>query len=257
MARRRKPISFDLLISGDKDELVRVIDDLRKKRPCGPQQDLHAEDYENYYGNDAHLNDSIQEKRKVRREGGGYTNYQLYTIAKVLGCEGSYVNDWTIRNAISEKVYGYALSAAARTRRTNRLTERLRGGYRDAIRNGDVGDSVFGVYMRSTADDRSDQDYQVQVVARSDDEAETIASTLFGYALGEVSSTDFIREGTASDTMKQNEKARQKTVSHIEGKRNMITKLQAEITDLEAAGEAISMYSISAFSGGEDASVDI
>ena len=256
MARRRKPINFDLLTSGDKDELVRVIDDLRKKRPCGPQQDLHAEDYENYYGNEARLKDSIQDERKVRREGGGYSNYQLYTIAKVLGCEGSYVNEWTIRTALREKVYGYGLSAAGTTRRTNRIAERLRGGYRDAIRNGDVGDSVFGVYMRSTGEGRSNQDYQVQVVARSDQEAETIASTLFGYALGDVCSTDFVSEGTASDTMKQNEKARQKTVSYIEGKRNQIAKLQAEISDLEAAGEAISMYSISAFSG-DDAGVDI
>jgi len=257
MARRRKPINFDLLTSGDKDELVRVIDDLRKKRPCGPQQDLHAEDYENYYGTTAYLNGEIQETRSVRREGGGYSNYQLYTIAKVLGCTGSYVNEWTIRNAITEKVYGYGLSAAGRTRRTNRITERLRGGYRDAIRDGDIGDSVFGVYMRSTGDGRSSQDYQVQVVARSDQEAETIAATLFGYALGTVCSTDFVSEGTASDTMTQNEKARQKTVSYIEGKRSQIAKLEAEITDLEAAGEAISMYSISAFSSGEDAGVDI
>jgi len=257
MARRRKPINFDLLTSGDKDELVRVVEDLRKKRPCGPQQDLHAEDYENYYGTTAYLKEEIQGKRGVRREGGGYTNYQLYIIAKVLGCTGSYVNDWTLRNALREKVYGYGLSAAATTRRTNRLTERMRGGYRDAIRNGDIGDSVFDVYMRSTSDGRSSQDYQVQVVARSDQEAETIATTLFGYALGSVSSTDFVSEGTVSDTMTKNEKARQKTVSYIEGHRARITKLQAEIADLEAAGEAISMYSISAFSGGEDAGGDI
>ncbi len=257
MAKRRKPINFDLLLSGDKDELVRVIDDLRKKRPCGPAQDLHAEDYESSWDNTAYLNDTIQESRKVRREGGGYTNYQLYTIAKVLGCEGSYVDEWAIRNALSEKVYGYGLSAAARTRRTNRLTARLRGGYRDAIRNGDVGDSVFGVYMRSTGEGRSSQDYQVQVVAGSDEEAETIAATLFGYALGEVHSTNFVKEGTASDTMHQNERARKKTINNIEGKRTQIAKLQAEIANLEAAGEAISMYSISAFSGGDDAGVDI
>ena len=256
MARRRKPIDFDLLTSGDKDELVRVIDDLRKKRPCGPQQDLHAEDYEDCWEG-ARLSEAIQESRKVRREGGGYSNYQLYTIAKVLGCTGTYVNDWTIRTALREKVYGYGLSAAGTTRRTNRITERLRGGYRDAIRNGDVGDSVFGVYMRTNGEGRSNQDYQIQVVARSDEEASTIASTLFGYALGDVCSTDFVQEGNVSDTMTKNEKARQKTVSYIEGKRKQIAKLQAEITDLEAAGEAISMYSISAFDIGEDAGVDI
>ena len=64
-------------------------------------------------------------------------------------------------------------------------------------------------------------------------------------------------KGSRLAAMKQNETARKKTVSYIEGKRNQIAKLQAEITDLEAAGEAISMYSISAFSGGEDAGVDI
>ena len=257
MARRRKPIDFDLLTSGDKDELVRVIDDLRKKRPCGPAQDLHAEDYENYYGNEARLKDSIQESRGIRREGGGYSNYQLYTIAKVLGCTGTYVNDWTIRTALREKVYGYGLSGAAQTRRTNRLTERMRGGYRDAIRNGELGDSVYGVYMRTNGEGRSNQDYQIQVVARSDEEASTIASTLFGYALGDVCSTDFVQEGNASDTMTKNEKARQKTISYIDAHRARIIKLQAEIADLEAAGEAISMYSISAFNGGEDAGVDI
>ena len=255
MARRRKPIDFNKISSGDNDELRRVCDDLRLKRPCGPKQNLHAEDYENNW-NGACLKESTTNDGVLRTEGGGYTNYQLYMIAKALDITGTYVCDWTLKSSLTT-IYNHELSASALTRRTNRLNERLRGGYRDAIRNGDVGDSVFGVYMRSTANDRSNQDYQVQVVARSDGEAETIASTLFGYALGEVHSTDFVKEGTACDTMNVNEKARKKTVDSIQSKRNLITKLHAEINDLEAAGEAISMYSISAFSGGEDAGVDI
>jgi hypothetical protein len=257
MARRRKPINFDLITSGNKDELRRVCDDLRLKRPCGPNQDLHAEDYTNYYDGAAHLSATIQESQGLRREGGGYTNYQLYTIAKAMNCTGTYVDDWDIRRALLN-VYGHNMSQSASTRRTNRITERLRGGYRSAIQNGDVGDSVYGVYMRTErTKDRCRQDYQVQVVASSDQEAQTIASTLFGYALGEVQSTDFVKEGTASDTMTMNEKARQKTLSYIGTKRDEIAKLTNEINDLEAAGEAISMYSISAFSSNEDAGVDI
>ena len=257
MARRRKPINFDLLTSGDKDELLRVVEDLRKKRPCGPAQDLHAEDYENYY-NDARLKDSIQENRNVRASGGGYTNYQLYQIAKTLGVEGTYVDEWAVRRSLVENVYGYEMSPAARTRRTNRIVERLRGGYRDAIRNGDIGDSVFSVSMSKYNENGSGRtDYRVRVVAKTDNEATTIASTLFGYALGEVRCSEFVKEGNASDTMIVNEDARKRTVRQIEEKQKAIAKLQAGIADLEAAGEAISMYSISAFAGGECASEDI
>ena len=256
MARRRKPINFDLINSGNKEELVRVIEDIRKKRPCGPKQDLHAEDYENRWDG-AYLDEAKALARGVRREGGGYTNYQIYQIAKALGCTGSYVDEWTIRRALSEKVYDYSLSGAARTRRTNRLVERMRGGYRDAIRNGDIGDAVFSVMMQKYNENGGGRtDYRVQVVARTDEEAKTIATTLFGYALGEVRHAEFIKEGTASDTMKQNEAARLRAATAIEEKEKMIAKLTASIDDLHAAREAIAMYSISAFSGAEETSED-
>jgi len=235
MARRRKPINWSLINEGNKDELRRVVEDLSKKRPCGPLQNLHAEDYEEFY-DEARLPGD-------RPHSGGYSDEQGYLVGKLLGCTGSNASEWDIRTGLRD-LYGWShFSKAGLTRRSRRLERRLSAGYRTAITEGKIGDGVWNVIMR----DQYGHRYDISVVAQSKESAEQIAATLFGYALGEVQYAEFQVQGDASGTQYRNGRARDRAAAQVKRLNKEIEKSKKIVEQYEAAMEAIDMYSVTAF----------
>ena len=237
MARRRKPINFDLINSGNKDELKRVLEDLAKKRPCGPEQRLHAEDYEECWDDSAQLPGD-------RPHSGGYSDIQCYNIAKLIGVTGAHVDEWDVRQGLRE-LYGWGhFGKSALTRRSRRLRKRLGHGYRVAVSEGMIGDSIWHVSMRNTD---AGADFEIAVVASSQDTAKQISESLFGFALGEVRYTEFQKQGDASGCQAKNTRARERAERMIADYKSRIAMLQKKVEVYEAATEAIDMYSITAF----------
>ena len=251
MARRRKPINFELITSGDKSELTRALDDLRLKRPCGPNQDLHAQDYEDHcYGVPRIINRKYSDRSDTA---GGYTDLQIFQIAKACGVSGDSLCTWKMKYQIDGLNIWPTLRQGGWTRRMNRLGERMSQPYRRAVREGKVGESVFCVRMQ-----RDHQDYNmrerndVYVNATGEAEAEAIANTLFGYALGHAANCAFISTGGLGDCVSGNEKTRIEIAQRVKKAQKQIATLHEQIESWEASREAIGMFTLSRMSESED-----
>ena len=250
MARRRKPINFELINSGDKSEIRRVLDDLRLKRPCGPEQNLHAHNYEDRSWETPTLRGN-PDTMTLDVQGGGYTDLQLFQVAKAVGIEGDSVSNWDLRWKL-DNVWP-DIRKAGLTRRTNRIAGRLSGPYRRAIREGKVGESVFRVRMQ-----RDHEAYHLRgradvfVNAIGQNEAETVANTLFGYACGHAAHAEFVSTGGMGDCVAGNEKTRNILHKQIVKAHAEIKKAQEQIEAWETSREALGMFTLSRMSENED-----
>mgnify|MGYP001216961655 CR=1 FL=1 len=251
MARRRKPINFELITAGDTGELTRALDDLRLKRPCGPNQDLHAEDYEEHPWSLPRL---VNERYGDRSDGaGGYTDLQIFQIAKACGLEGDSFCGWSLKWKLDNLGIWSEIGQAGMTRRINRLNERMSQPYRRAVREGKVGESVFKVRMQRDAEDyhlRERND--VYVNASGAAEAEMIANTLFGYALGHAAHCEFQSTGGLGDCVAGNEETRNQLAKRVAQAQREIAQLQQKIESWEASREAIGMFTLSRMTESED-----
>ena len=142
MARRLKPINFDLVLAGDEAESQRLLKDLLTKYPKGADGSRRKEFYAKHdsYNWDSpyYLSRAVGVKQE---EAWGYTPEQIYKVFRRWGFEGLYFSEWDaaqmLHNIDFEIFHG-----AKKTRSSRRLSSRF-GCIFNSIRRGELSDDLM------------------------------------------------------------------------------------------------------------------
>jgi hypothetical protein len=270
MARRRKPINFDLINSGDSKECLRVLEDLTRSRPYGASQQLKDSHYKDnpYSYSSRDWNSWILESAFAGEETGqwnsdttgwfGYTDEQLYQVALMLGCSGTSASDWDIRSGLRMKADWYGKK---NTMRGTKLVPRLQKAYKRWIENPSISEKVIQVQIRqdhrgSTYEQR-DWSYNPSVFFRAcgEEDAKLVFRTLFSHVWpetddkyrGGILEANFIQMGDESATVSGNTET-------IQDLKKRLAKMQEEkerteniMEELQAGIEALELFNISQF----------
>ena len=269
-----RPIDFDKIKNGHKDEAKRVITDLMMLTPRGPGQNQKGHDYAKFemspgkesilLGDPAyterdqdrvHWGLASQLGNKRESSWWGYTDEQLYWAAKAMGCNGSYLGEsdfWNLLRADFDMKQG-----AQRTRRARRLANRLGGPWERAIAGGKLGDLAFSCRVSTIEvpkisgggyySPETQCNLNISFAAKTADEAEMMLNTLFSHAVEGARARSWSAWNTAEEatTLSKNVEERKSLQKHRIKAVNQSKELQQYIENIDTLEEAVNMYSMS------------
>lgn len=256
-----RPISLQLLKTGNRDEAIRVIKDLLILTPRGMSQRQRATDYvkhNDYPGKDAYLIGRYDDQHRGHNRGYvaedyGYTSLAMYYALKNLGGTGTHLGEWDIRKVCSEALGIY--SGAKLTRSSNRIYRRCHRAWTATIASGALGDMSWSVTIRTPTIGQHRYNghtvtSEIYFAAKTEAEAAMMLNTMFTHAIDPESTGRFSAWKVAepaevmSINIQQVEKLRQRRATA----KAEIEQLQKHIANIETLEEAITMYSMTACS---------
>jgi len=258
VARRRQPINEALIPTCDKT-FATALHDILRKRPLGQCQRLERSHYRDTWTGHSQLSDEAAAELGISVRNCGYSDRALFDLMVRLGIQGETPGEWDIWRALdnfyrNEHLHDRAQkrpAKAAITRRSRRLATRTGVAYRRFVKEAAFGESVFTVNMRNTVKNAGGREIDdswrtVYINAAGPDEAKSIAATLLGYALGEVTSASFKQEGSISACVEGNTSERKDIENELASLQRQREHIRLRIEAREAEIEALNMYSITA-----------
>jgi hypothetical protein len=246
MARRRKPINFEAIKSGDKTEILRACEDLLRKYPTGPNGNLKKEDYNPHYWKGAVLADG---KRTglglLDDEQWGYTAAQVWTIFSAMGITGESAGEWDLRRVLYDY---YTCSGAGYTRKSRRLNQRYGVLYGREFKSGRLGDMIFDVEMviKRKEGEGTLRGGKVAIVARNETEANQVAKVMFAH-ISEPRWASFVKVGGVEFLTGRNSEFCENINNDIQRQKEIVELAQAKIALLQTQIEAVELYNLGAF----------
>jgi hypothetical protein len=270
MARRRKPINFDLIKAENQAECLRVLEDLTRTRPYGASQQLKDKDYiknsysyskrdwNSFFLRSAYVGDETGQWNSDTTNWFGYTDEQLYHVAVMLGCSGESASDWTIRSGLRNVVGWYGKK---NTMRSQKIVPRLQKAYKRWIENPLVTEKVIevniGMNHRGKSYEQRDWSYRPSVFIRAnaDSDAKQVFQTLFGHVWPEVEGArhggtlqaEFVKMGDESATVSGNTESINYLKKHLAKMQKEQERAAAIMEELQAGIESLEMFNISQF----------
>lgn len=268
-----RPINFNKIKNGDRDEAKRVFADLQMLTPRGPAQNQKGKDYvkfEKHPGKEAILKtcqayinrDESMAYWSMHRQVGavdsswwGYTDEQLYWSAKAMGCTGTYLGEHDFRRLLTvhfDMNYGAQL-----TRRSRRLESRLGAPWQRAIAGGKLGDLAFSCRVSTPeVPTRQSRGYyapetqcslDISFAAKTEAEAEMMLSSLFNHAIDPSTRRNWTAWSTAEEatTLSKNVEELKSLHTNRAKAEAQIKELQQYIENIDTLEEAVQMYSMS------------
>lgn len=255
---RLKAINFDLIRSGNKKEINRMMEDLCRLRPRGASQRLKDKDYVDTHHWETHyryrLNGNVGESPNAAPGCFGYTDREMYDLYVAVGGNGKYVNDWTIRRWVEFEMNYYK---GAATRRTKRIAMRMNRPVKRTV--GDTTDplKVFSVQARQRRDYKSiaavNYNPLVHIRARSEEEAVEVFNVMFSHTWPETGdyydrSADFVKMGDEAATVAPNQECINELRRKLADMKAAQAFLEEEMMRLEMGIESLETFNISQFS---------
>jgi len=263
-----KPINFDLIRSGDKKEIWRMIKDLLMLYPRGANQRHRKEEYQVtdvWRGKESYLtavraNADTETWTLNDAPNRGYTEEQIYQLVNAMGFDGS-VSEWSCAGYIQKFIPDDEhWSSAKMTRTVRRFSERTAKAYRKAIKSGELGDLMFSSRIRTIPVEGprgirwgwdESADVNICVPAKTTAEAEMLISTCFGHAIHPDpryrDEPRGHRQGDNTDAILSNEKAVKQLADQRKVWERVIEQAKLQIENIDTLNEAIETYTMSAF----------
>ena len=246
MARRRKPINFEAIKSGDKTEILRACEDLLRKYPTGPNGNLKKEDYNPHYWKGAVLADGKRTGLGLEDdEHWGYTAAQVWTIFSAMGITGETAGEWDLRRVLYDY---YTCSGAGYTRKSRRLSNRYGNLYSREFKSGRLGDMIFDVRMdiKREQGEGTLSGGSVAIVAKNEAEAKQVATVMFAH-VSEPRWGSFVKVGGVEFLTGRNSEFCSDIANDIARQQELIKTAQRKIDLLQTQIEAIELYNVGAF----------
>jgi hypothetical protein len=272
-----RPLDFDKIKAGDKKETRRAIKDLLMLTPRGADQNLRGNAYfkfECHPGKEAILKTHDEYVTAVENADDGivrsysfgwhhnrksswwgYTDEQLYWIAKAAGCKGTWINESDFRSVLRDlfpDVY-FNYRSAKLTRGSRRLANRLGDPWRKAIAGGNLGDLAFTCtvetpYIESErySGPTTQTSMEMSFAAKTEAEAEMMLRTMFGHAVHRTERVGFTAWQAAEPAtiLAKNVEQGRKLASARRKALQQIEQLQQFINNIDTLDEAVQMYSM-------------
>lgn len=144
MARRLKPINFDLVLAGDEAESKRLLRDLLTKYPKGADGSRRKEFYAKHDDCSYNWDSPYYLSRAIggdQNTAWGYTPEQIYKVFRRWGFDGLYFSEWDAAQMLHNIDFEIFVGAK-RTRSSRRLSSRF-GCIFNAIRRGELSDDLM------------------------------------------------------------------------------------------------------------------
>jgi len=245
MARRRKPINFEAIKTGDNTEIGRALEDLLRKYPTGPNGNLKKEDYLQHMWKGAVLSEhKHQELGLADDERWGYTAAQIWTIFEAMGCTDETVGEWELRRCLPRY---YTCAQAGYTRKSRRLSNRYSDLYRREFNSGRLGDMIFDLQMEIPRATKSDlRAGKVSIVARNEEEALQVGKVMFAH-VSKPRWASFVQRGGAAVLTKRNLTNVSEIEEQVARQKKIIEDAENQIALFQTHMEAVELYNINAF----------
>lgn len=273
-----RAIDFNKIKNGNNAEARRVLKDLLMLTPRGPGQNQRANHYFKFEcqpGKEAVLKTHATYINVLEESEGdesrmfgfgwrnernatwwGYTNEQLYWVAKALGATGTYLGESDFRSILRDHFpdeYGHR--GAKLTRGSRRLTNRMSSGWQLAIKGGLLGDLAFSCTVSTPSiqgRDRwsgptTDAHMEISFAGKTEDEARMMLQTLFGHAVNTTQDVRFSAWQAAepADILKKNLEQIQRLETARKKAQDQMANIQQFLSNLDTLEEAVQMYSMS------------
>ncbi len=272
-----RAINFDKIKNGDNVEARRVVKDLLMLTPRGPEQKHRGNHYFKFEcspGKEAILlthEDYI--KAGLETEDGnvrgysfgwhntrqaswwGYTNEQLYWVAKALGASGTWLNESDFKSILRQHfTEDYGSRGAKLTRGSRRLANRMGSAWQLAIKGGKLGDLAFTCTVQTpsvTGRERyygptTQTDMNVSFAGKNEDEARMMLQTMFGHTVASTTDIRFTAWQAAepADILSRNVEQIEKLHAARKKANDQLAQIQQFLSNLDTLEEAVQMYSM-------------
>ena len=270
-----RAIDFNKIKNGNVAEAKRVVKDLLMLTPRGPKQKFKATDYFKFQGRpgkeailkthedwvtavnmgQVYPETFIYGVGARKSDWWGYTDEDLYWVAKALGASGTWLGESAFRNILIRNFQDdYDKWGAKLTRSARRLHARMSNAWQLAIKGGKLGDLAFSCTVSTPGVKGSDRYYgpttecslEVSFACRTEGEAAMMLQTMMGHAVGR---TDVgfkaWQAAEPAEILQKNVEQVQRLGQARQKAMRQMAELQEFISHLDTLEEAVQMYSMS------------